>query len=420
MPKMAASLSAIEIRRLSRPGFHAVGEVPGLLIRVTPTGAKQWVLRVRVGARRRAIGLGGFPAVGLAEARDKARELRAKLAEGVDPLEERRAARAALLASQAQALTLRRAVERYIAVKGREFASDKHRRQWAAEIDRLVGEALGERQVAEIALRDVLAALEPHWHVRTDTAKRVRQRLERVFDWATVAGHRSGPNPAAWRGGLAELLPSPSKVAKAQHHPAVPLTDLPAWFAALRKRAGMAARALEFLTLTAARSGEVRGAAWAEVDTAAGVWTVPAERMKAGRAHRVPLSTEAMAILEALPRFGDVLFPAPRGGQLSDMTISAVMRRMHAAELEAGRPGWVDSRSGRPAVPHGLRSCFRDWAAEAGIDHTVAELALAHRVGSEVERAYRRSDLFERRQSVMASWAAFLAGQASAVIRLRG
>jgi integrase len=214
------------------------------------------------------------------------------------------------------------------------------------------------------------------------------------------------------------MLPKPGKVAKTDNHPALALSDAPAWFAALHWREGTAARALEFLALVAARSGEVRGMTWAELDLERKLWIVPAARMKASREHRVPLTDEAAALLKAMPRLArsPYVFAAPRGGQLSDTPVSAVMRRMQMAEEKAGRTGWLDPRSGRPAVPHGLRSTFRDWAAEQGYDRDMSEIALAHNVGTEVERAYRRSDMLERRRAMMAAWARFLRGESGAKV----
>lgn len=422
MPKVARELSALEVRRLKHPGGPvnvtvAAGGVPGLLVQITPSHCKSWVLRTRIAGKRKSIGLGSFGAVGLAEARAAARELLAAIRAGRDPVAERKAARAALRAK----ITFGQAVDSYLKIKGPELRSPKHRDQWRSTLDTYARPVLGDMLVADIQPADVRRVLQPIWTSKTETASRLRGRIEAVLSWATVAGHREGDNPARWAGNLAELLPKPGRVAKGTHYPAVALSDLPAWWAALRQREGMAARALEFLTLTAARSGEVRGARWSEIDLEAGLWTVPADRMKGGREHRVPLTAEALALLAGLPRDNPLVFPAIRGGMLSDMSISAVMRRMHAAELEAGRPGWLDPRSGRAAVPHGLRSSFRDWCAEAGIDHAVAELALAHSVGSEVERAYRRSDMFERRRAVMQAWAGALAGQpeGAEVVKLR-
>jgi integrase len=275
-------------------------------------------------------------------------------------------------------------------------------------------------EVDAIEVRDVLRALQPIWTEKTETASRLRGRIENVLSWATVAGHRSGDNPARWRGNLSELLPKPTKVAKVTHHPTLALTDAAAWMADLRKRDGIATRALEFVALTAARSGEVRGATWDEIDLEARLWTIPANRMKAGKEHRVPLTDEAVQLLKALPRFVDspYAFPAARGGMLSDMGLSACMRRISEA-----KPGaYLDPRSKRPAVPHGLRSTFRDWAAERGFDRDMAEVALAHTVGSDVERAYRRGDMLERRRAMMAEWASFLDGKSGTgnVVRMVG
>ena len=427
MPKRARELAALDVKRAKHPGTHetnhwiSVGGVAGLVLQITPSGAKSWILRAAIGGRRRSIGLGPYPDVSLAAARDAAREMKAQIFDGRDPVAERKARKAELAAAARRSLTLREAVERFLAIKGKEFGSDKHRAAWGREVDRLVGASLGDLQVDAIDMRDVLAALEPHWHVRTDTAKRVRQRLERVFDWATVAGHRSGENPARWKGALAELLPSPSKVAKAQNWPALAQAEAASWWADLRKRDGNASRALEFAALTWARSGDVRGARWDEIDASRGLWIIPAERMKAGREHRVPLSAPAIAVLEGLTRLegNPLIFPAERGGMLSDAALGAAMRRIHEArvrrDVKAGIPenraGYRDARSGRPAVPHGLRSTARDWAVERGIDHTMAEIALAHVVGSEVERAYRRSDMLDQRRAMMDAWAAFLDGR---------
>lgn len=245
-----------------------------------------------------------------------------------------------------------------------------------------------------------------------------------------MAGYRTGDNPARWKGNLSEILPKPSKVAKGGNQPALALSDAPLWWTELAGREGMAAKALQFLTLTAARSGEVRGMTWDEIDlgdaatlATPATWTIPAARMKNGRGHRVPLTKEAVALLKSLPRMKDspYVFFAPRGGMLSDMSISAVMRRMQDAQVKAGAPGYLDPASKRPAVPHGLRSTFRQWAAEQGYPRDMAEVALAHFIGSEVERAYQRSDMLDRRRDMMAAWGGFLRGdavQADNVVRL--
>jgi integrase len=401
------------VETVTAPGKYFDGQ--GLFLRVQPNGAKQWVQRITIRGKRCELGLGSPPAISLATARKLALDNRGAAMLGRDPIQERREARAGLTFSQA--------VENYLAAKLDEFRNEKHKAQWRSTLDTYAKPILGSKQVAHITLQDVLRVLEPIWQSKTETASRLRGRIEAVLSWATVAGHRAGDNPARWKGNLSEVLPKPAKVAKADNQPALALSDAPRWWASLSQREGMAARALEFLTLTAARSGEVRGMEWGEVDLKAATWTIPAARMKAGREHRVPLTAQALAILEALPKRDDspFVFHAPKGGQLSDMTISAVMRRMQESEVEAGRAGFLDPRNKRPAVPHGLRSTFRQWAAEQGFPRDMAELALAHFIGSEVERAYQRSDMLERRRDMMSAWADLLNDNAAAapnVVRL--
>jgi len=420
MPVKARELSALEVKRLDHPRqgrnvTFAVGGVSGLLLQITPTGAKTWVLRTLVGSKRREIGLGGYPDVPLSDARQAAREAKAKIQTGIDPVEERKAARSALIAAQARGLKFSDAVDRALAAKLDAFRNAKHRAQWRSTLDAYAMPALGSMLVADIGTQDVLRAVEPIWREKTETASRLRGRIEAVLSWATVAGHRTGDNPAAWRGNLKELLPAPAKIANEANHPALQLHDAGRWFAALSDREGMGSRALEFLTLTAARSGEARGAEWAEIDLDAGLWVVSAARMKMRREHRVPLATDAIALLKALPRFrgNPLVFPAARGGQLSDMTLSAAMRRIHEADIAKGGAGFLDRVSKRPAVPHGLRSVFRDWAAErTNFPGEMAEVALAHKISNAVEAAYRRGDMLEKRRQMMTAWSDFLAGRA--------
>lgn len=393
MPRKAKALSALAVGRIKRPGAHAVGGAAGLLLQVTGNGARSWILRVTIGDKRREIGLGSFDDVSLADARDKARVMRGKVADGIDPVAERRKARAELAAASAAVLTFDEATRRLIAAKAPEWKNAKHRDQWAATLKTYASPIMGKMPVDSIELRHVVDVLAPIWEVKTETASRLRGRIESVLAWATVTGYRAGDNPARWKGNLDHVLAKPNKIRKVKHHAALPVDDLHEFMAKLRKRDGIAARALEFAILTASRSGEVRGATWSEIDLDGAVWTVPADRMKARREHRVPLTPAAVALLQAMPRdTGEIVFFAPRGGELSDMALCAVMRRME-----------VD------AVPHGFRSTFRDWAAErTSYPRDVAEMALAHTIGDKVEAAYRRGDLFAKRTRMMADWSKFI------------
>lgn len=393
MPKKAKELTAIEVSRLKAPGFVSVGAPAGLALQITPTGVRSWILRAKVGERRRDIGLGAYPGVTLAEARKRGQETRDAIGQGVDPIAQKKAAKSALAAAQAKVVSFDEAARGFIAAKSSEWTNVKHATQWTNTLATYASPVIGHLGVADIETAHVLRVLEPIWISKKETASRVRGRLEQVLDWARGHGLRDGENPARWRGHLDKLMSDPRKRV-VQHHPAVPADQLHNFYQALRQREGMAARALEFVLLTAARSGEVRGARWSEFDMKAKVWTVPAARMKAKVEHRVPLSSRALDLLGALPVMEgeDGVFFAPRGGALSDMSLSAVMRRM-----------------GRKEVPHGLRSSFRDWAGDhSEFPRELAEAALAHTVGG-VEGAYRRGDALERRRVMMAAWSEFCA-----------
>ena len=428
MPRVAPELGPLDIKRAVHAGgkfttMLPVGGVTGLYLQITPKGAKTWILRATIGSKRSDYGMGGFPSVTLAQARERAREARNKIDRGIDPIAERKAAKATLVAAKGRGLTFADAIDRYLAAKLDAFQNEKHRGQWRATLEAYAKPTLGALLVSDIQVQDVLRALQPIWSEKTETASRVRGRIEAVLSWATVSGHRTGDNPARWAGNLKELLPAASKVAKAENHPAVALDDASAWFATLRNREGFGARALEFAALTAARSGEVRGAAWSEIDLDKALWVIPAERMKMSREHRVPITPSVVSLLKALPRLdgNNLVFPAARGGQLSDMTLSATMKRIHQAEIDAQRPGFVDRASKRPAVPHGLRSTFRDWVAECtNFPGDMAEVSLAHKISSAVESAYRRGDMIEKRRSMMAAWSDFLTAtkQTGKVIRI--
>jgi integrase len=405
MARRAAELGALAVQRLNEPGLHFVGGVAGLALQVKATASRSWILRATVGGKRRDIGLGGFPDVTLAQAREKARALREQVRQGVDPVAERRAAIGRLKAEQAAAMTFEKAARTYVEAHEASWRNPKHAQQWRSTLEQYAYPVMGSALLRDIELRHVMAVLSPIWQEKTETASRLRGRIERVLDWATVCGHREGLNPARWKGHLDKLLARPAKIAKIEHHAALPVAEVRDFMARLRKAEGVGARALEFTILTAARSGEVRGATWSEIDLDESVWTVPAERMKAGREHRVPLTPAAVSLLKVLPRMAgtDYVFVAARGGRLSDMTLTAVLRRM-----------------GVDAVPHGFRSTFRDWAAEC-TNHAreVAEMALAHTIESKVEAAYRRGDLFTKRRRLMEDWADFCAaGSMARLVRL--
>lgn len=402
MPRKISELSDLAVRKYNTPGFLAVGGVPGLHLQITKAGARSWILRYTSGVKpgtgkpwRRDLGLGGYPAVTLAQAREKGREARALIAAGIDPITERRAQRSAMLAARLAEITFEKAAHQFIAAKSAEWkAGGKSVEQWTGSLRDHAFPVIGSLRVSDIDRAHVLRVLEPIWTTTTETASRVRQRIESILDWATVRGYREGDNPARWKGYLDKVLPAPAKVRKVEHHAALPFDEVGAFMARLRKQEGIAAQALAFAILTAARSNEVRGATWDEIDLEARVWTVPAERMKAKKEHRVPLSGAALKLLKALPRIEgtELVFPPPRGSNpLSDNTLTAVLKRMKV-----------------PVTAHGFRSTFRDWTAEAThYPRDVAEMALAHTIGDKVEAAYRRGDLFEKRTALMNDWAAF-------------
>lgn len=393
MPKKAKELTATEVRRLTKPGFYPVGGVAGLALNVTPSGSRSWILRAQVGIRRRDIGLGGFPDVTLALARERARETREQIKQGIDPVDRRKEARMQLIAKQ-ERLTFEQAACAYLETKEHEWKNPKHRLQWYSTLETYAYPKIGSRPVAEIDLSDVLSVLQPIWNSKTETANRLRGRIESVLDWATVAKHRTADNPARWKGYLDKVLASPKKISKVKHLKALPWQEIGAFVTDLQTREGMGARAVEFLILTAARSGEVRGATWDEIDLDAKTWTIPGERMKAGKDHTVPLAPAAIKLLKSMGRFKDcdLLFPSSRNKPLSDMTLTTVLRRM---EIDA--------------TVHGFRSTFRDWASEStNYARDVCEMALAHKIPDKVEASYRRGELLAKRSRLMNDWAKYL------------
>ena len=404
-------LTAIGVRAATKPGRYGDGD--GLHLHVRAAGQRAWVLRYMRDGRSRDMGLGPYPEVTLAEAREKASAARKQVRAGADPVDARRRDRVARTAMSGQ--TFRAAAEELIADKGKGWRNPKHRAQWSSTLVAYAYPAFGDRPVREVDTDAVMAVLRPLWERVPETASRLRGRIEAVLDAARARGWREGENPARWKGNLASRLPTPRKVKATQHHPALPWQKAEAFMVALRQRKGVAARAIEMVILTAARSGEVRGMCWGEIDMAAAVWIVPASRMKAERLHRVPLSAAALAMLEA--RRPDhtaadaLVFPgAAARKQLSDMSLTATLRRMNEVALGQAVP-WTDPVQGKAITVHGFRSTFRVWAGEAAQHpREVVEAALAHTLKDKAEAAYARTDLLERRRPLMEAWARHVAG----------
>ena len=395
MPKKAKALGALEVKNLTVPGMYAVGTVSGLQLSIKPTGSKSWILRTKVGTRRTDIGLGGYPDVPLKDAHEKARQTLASIRAGVDPVAERKAKKGAI------DWTFKTCALAYIDTHKPAWKNAKHGQQWENTLETYVYKHFGDKHVKDVDTGDVMKAISADWSTKNETMVRVRNRIELVLSWAAAQGYRpKGFNPAQWRGHLDQVLPKPSKVNKRTSHEAMPIDGMYDFLTKLHAVEGMSAKCLEFAILTACRSGESRGALWSEIDQKAGVWTIPAARMKAGRPHRVPLSTAALKLLKGLPILQDadgndvdLIFPGRDATKpLSDMSLTQVMRRMDLT-----------------AVPHGFRSTFTDWCAErTSYPSEVREMALAHAIGNETEAAYRRGDLFDKRLNLMNDWAKFI------------
>ena len=387
-------LTALKVARVTKPGRYGDGK--GLHLQITKSGVKSWVFRYERGGKERLMGLGPLHTVSLADVREKARLARAQLIDGVDPLEQRRAQVIATQAEQASNIDFDGCAQQYIASREAEWKNEKHRQQWESTLRVHASPYFGSIYARRIDTPMVLKALELIWKTKTETATRVRERIERVLSWAATRGYREGENPARWTGHLEELLPNPAKLKKVKHHPALPFSEVGTFFAALRRQEGVAARALELTILSGCRTGEVLGATWDEVDLPNRIWTIPPERMKSGRPHRVPLvrATEELLKRQVGQDAVFVFRGAREGKPLSTMAMLMILRRMNRTDLTV----------------HGFRSSFRDWVAEeTDYPSEMAEIALAHTVGTAVENAYRRSDLFERRRRLMADWAAWCA-----------
>ena len=393
--RLHGRLTAKEIQHATKRGVYPDGG--GLLFQISRNGSRSWIFRFRVGTKRRYLGLGAARDVSLAEARTRAATARAMLAAGQDPIDARAGRRAAALLTSVKTVTFREAAASFI----QAGVTAKSVGQWKSSIDIYADPIIGALSVAAIDTGLVLKVVEPMWTTKTETASRLLRRIERILDWSKVRGYRDGENPARWSGHLENLLQRKNKVAKVEHHAALPYSEMSTFMTQLRGVPGMAARALEFAILTASRSGEVFGARWEELDLGAKVWAVPGVRMKSGRGHRVPLSDQAVELLGALPAPHDgIIFQGPRAGfPLSKMAMLDVLERM-------GRTG---------VTVHGFRSAFRDWAGDrTEYARDVIEAALAHAIGDKTEAAYRRLDALEKRARLMQAWANVCSGKAQA------
>jgi len=432
MPKIAKELSALEVKRITRPGWHAVGGVAGLLLQVrrpAKEGAVQprsWILRLRLAGQRHQLGLGSYPQVPLVAAREQARKLAMEAKGGVHLLARRRAERSALIAAASRNKTFKECAVAYMEAHASDYSSEKHRKQWGSTLESYAFPVIGMMLVADISMRNVVDVLNQEtqhrdgstgklWYVKAETAKRLLDRIRVVLDYATVSEYRSGTNPATWKGYLDTQMPSPRGLKQVKHHPAIPYGDMGDFMARLRANGSMSAKALEFLVLTGVRSGSVRLAERSEIDFTKKLWVIPAAHTKTKQEHRVPLAPQAIKLLLSLPTMAGTtkLFPSARGGALSDMALSQLMRGMRErGELQV------------EAVPHGFRSTFRDWGAEqTSYPDEIRKAASGHTVGDSVQQAYQRTDLLEKRRRMMDEWAEFLdqAGRqnTSKVTRLR-
>ncbi|WP_353738637.1 phage integrase central domain-containing protein [Comamonas sp.] len=393
MPKRSKELSAAAVAKLREPGRYSVGGVQGLQLRITDAGTRLWIYRTMVDGKRRDLGLGHYEDVTLSQARDEANEKRRAIRLGLEhwiPAVGAKAEKALPVSSSAH--VFKDVAEAFIETKRSGWRNVKHAAQWSSSLETYAFPVIGDLDVADIELKHVLSVLMPMWESKTETAVRLRGRIESVLAYAAVHEWRSKVNPAQWKGMLDKILPEPAKVKKVSHHKAMPVKELPAFMTYLQDQQGAPSQALQLLVLTATRSGEVRSAKWSEFDLDEGIWTIPPERMKAGVEHRVPLSKQALHLLSNVPRISgcEYLFPSVRGGKpISDMGMIMLLRRR-----------------GLDYVPHGFRSTFRDWGGdETDYPRDLLEVALAHTLESKVEAAYRRSDTLERRRPLMQDWA---------------
>lgn len=406
MARLVEKLTPLGVAKLKKSGYH--GDGAGLWLQVSGSGSKSWIFRFTLNGKQREMGLGALHTVTLPEARAKAKDCRLLLLEGKDPLDARNMSMLADALERAKMMTFDQCATAYIDAHRSGWKNAKHVSQWENTLATYASPIIGKLPVASVDTALVVKVLTPIWQVKTETATRLRGRIEKILGWATTSKYRQGENPARWSGHLENLLAKPGKMAKVVHLPALPWQDIGQFMCALRERDGVAARAVELTILTATRSGEVRGATWSEIDVDEALWTIPAERMKGKREHQVPLSTAALALLEKMPRVNAFVFPGTkRDTPLSDMSLTTVLRRMSDARELNQDARWVDKK-GSDITVHGFRSTFRDWCAESvanSFPREVCEHALAHSLPDKVEAAYRRGTLIDKRKLLMQAWA---------------
>lgn len=391
---MLHRLKPLTLSRDIAPGYHCDGG--GLYFQVAPAGSKSWIFRFSLNGRRREMGLGSFPTISLGAAREAASEARKLISAGTDPIEAHRSRRLQKKLDAVRGIGWDDALTQFLDSHESGWKNKKHRQQWRNTLDAYAKTVLSAVPIASVGISEITKILDPIWTSKPETASRVRGRIERILDWAKVRGYRDGENPARWRGHLDKIYPARSKVQKVKHHAAAPIDELPALYDRLAEAKGVAAKALRFVILTAARPGEVAGGLWPEIDKKTALWTIPSERMKADREHRVTLSREALAILDEMAEMQSdkYVFPGHKDGR--PLSLTALSKALKAA-------------GGGDATVHGMRSTFKDWASErTSFPAEVSEMALAHTIGDKVEAAYRRGELLKKRAALLEQWSTFV------------
>lgn len=406
MARTTRKLTTLQVAKLRKPGMHPDGA--GLYLQVTPGGARSWIFRYMLNGRAREMGLGSAATVGLAKARKKADQARALRDDGIDPIDAREADRRNARLEAAKGMTFADAAKAFLAAQGSVWSNKKHAKQWPSTLERYVYPVFGDMPVSEVDTQLVARALDPIWHTKTETASRVRQRVEKILDWATTMGYRAGENPARWKGKLAHVFPAPSKIHEVQHHPSLPFAEVPSFMAKLRAQDGIASRALELTILTVPRTDMTIKMTWDEVDLENGIWSLSKERMKGRRPFRIPLPPSAIAVLQKMSEYRDrgekFVFPGGKIGKpLSNNAMLEVLERMNYGHVTV----------------HGFRSSLRTWAAEqTDFSDTIGRMALSQTVGDKVDAAYQRGDLFDKRKALLEAWDSFSrSGEGSRVLQ---